>query len=193
MPSTTATRLVLVLLLASGSRLAHADETSATPERKGLVASGGLGLGGLGTTYNDEAVPTLNYELRFGGFIRSDLALLIDLWGGTHDANGGDEGSFHNFNRGVALQFWPLQKLWLKGTLAISSVSVQRWEFFGDYADLVTTTYVGTSVGGAIGYEVYRNLAWSVDLEGRATLMRFADVNNAIGAFALQAAVNFNP
>lgn len=162
------------------------------PARGGWILGGSLGLSNF--ALNDADVPVspdgdnvgaLVYGLRFGGFLRPDLALLLEWWEGSHgcsDCSVDDQIAFSNL--GVAARYWWLERLWVEGGLA--SARAGRL-IDGDRTWLRS----GVSLFGGAGCELLQRPTHALDVQLRITLGSYKDSDTSSSSAALLLGLNW--
>jgi hypothetical protein len=132
--------------------------------REGLVVGVGLGGGVISASNCGACGGGLAGELHIGGMINPQLALMADLWFLEHqyDDLAGGSNTLTNSMFTAALQYWAMDKLWLKGGLGGARITL---------SDAVGNSY-GSSEGAlgvllAGGFEVVQAGSFALDLQLR--------------------------
>lgn len=169
-------------LLAAATPAAAQDQV----ERAGWTLGGMLGFGSFSLANADvpvspdgDSVGALILGLHFGGFLRPDLALVVELGYGTHDCSDcgvSDQLAFNNL--GIAARYWWLDELWVEGGLG--SARTAR-VVDGDRAWLRT----GISLFGAAAYELLQHSSYALDLQLRVSLATYKDTDTTSSSAAL--------
>jgi hypothetical protein len=153
-------RMSVVAFLVMGSGATPAVADTEAEARRGFLA--GFSVGG-GTIYSTGAggetvvVPTV-IDVRLGASLGNSFAVMTEVIG---------EGTLSVLHLGfyAAAQYWPLKRLWVRAGLGV------------DHADTSDEAPAGmpqtTELGGlaAIGFELYSQKSFAIDLQLRGTTM----------------------
>jgi hypothetical protein len=119
-------------------------------------------------------------DAHIGAMLSARFALLFELQGNfqTYSPNGGDTQTIGQTAAMVAVQYWLLPQLWIKGGLGFAHL-----EF--DYADGGPADPIdnGTAFLAAIGYEVMSAPHFAVDLQARLLEGEYDGISDHITAF----------
>ena len=161
--------------------------------RHGWIMGFGFGFGSI--TANDtfesgEELDGVFGNLHFGGMVSPRLALMVEVWGGTHrfrddgDYYYGDDTSLLQSNIGLAAQYWVTPKLWLKAGLGEASlILASNGEKLGEAK--------GAAFLGAAGYEFYQRGRMAIDVSLRLTTATYEEGDGETQAVALQVGFNW--
>jgi len=133
---TTTFVTTLTLALSGGAALAESGGTLyGEPGRDGFTIGVELGGGNLGCSENDGCdgfVEAGSFGLHLGGMAGDDLAALFDMWWMFHDDGDAE------ISQGImtaALQFWPIEHLWLRGGVGAARLAYRYDGALVDFED----------------------------------------------------------
>ncbi|HVZ73995.1 MAG TPA: hypothetical protein VHJ20_16560 [Polyangia bacterium] len=127
--------------------------------RNGLVVGFAIGGGGISAS---DCLPgycggAFSGEFHIGGMLTDRLALEGDIWGNVRGVSGTD-GSLAQTFWSAALQFWPIEPLWLKGGLGIAHIPGD------DAAAINDETALGLMLAAGVEVVQIRNFAFDIQL-----------------------------
>jgi hypothetical protein len=114
-----------------------------------------------------------------GNMLRPRLRLVGDAWIMGHTE---DRLTLTHAIVTAGLQYWIIDRLWLRGGVGLARASAR---YDGVFADIEDQTETVLGVAGAIGFEVYSRPAFAIDVELRAGTGFYDQVrarNAALGA-----------
>lgn len=179
------TAAVLAFLLAAAPRVASAQDAD-EEVRSSFMLGGGLGLGGMAfavdgnkeASYNDAT----GLQLAFGGMVSPRFALGLDLTAlFARDDMGPDELKVFERAIGVWGRYWVIPRLWLEGGLASVRAGASS-----DVEDL--PAYDGAQIHGAVGFEVFHQVHWCIDVSLRLAAAGYGDEGDVGGSLSSQSA-----
>jgi hypothetical protein len=152
--------------------------------RSGLVGGVGLGFGGIEATNCGPVCGVAgSFELHLGGMLTPRLAIMGDFWFNLHPIPDYDATTRHSLYM-AALQFWPTDKLWLKGGLGPSTMTVS--DNYSGYGNAET----GFGIMGAGGLELLQ--AGNFALDAQIRLGRgFYSIGGDVFVWALMIGANW--
>jgi hypothetical protein len=129
--------------------------------REGLIIGGAIGFGGNNASdCGDECGSAFAFELHIGGMITPQVALVGDFWFNDHPIPNSDASMLHSIYT-FAIQYWPMDKLWLKGGIGGGNVDITS-DSAGDLG-----SENGLALMGAGGVEVLQAGNFALDLQLR--------------------------
>jgi len=163
------------------------------PEQPGFHRGGwfiGFSLGAGSLTLEDNGNSSDGYggglfEVHFGGMVTPQLGLLVQLAGGAHPVDNTNNIGLTQGGFALGVQFWPMEQLWLRGTVGGGSLdTIQDGE--------TLSSLDGRILSAAIGYEVWQGQRFAVDLSLAASLGRFDPDATDVGTTTTGLLVGFN-
>ena len=141
--------------------------------RSGLAIGFGVGIGGMDSENDlfvcsgcdpNDAMVAGSFDFHVGGMINPRLALLFELWSTAGILDSFGDVYLLQTMAMFAAQFWVMPRLWLKGGIGVSHLSLNYDDgFVSDVADLDS----GLGVMAAVGYEVMAARSFTMDLQLR--------------------------
>jgi hypothetical protein len=157
--------------------------------RMGRLAWGfSVGLGGMNDSGSSVTCDNCNYQplaieadIHLGGFLTPRLALLFEGQLNAQTLHSGDatsdSTSLEQTALMVAVQYWLLPQLWIKGGVGFAYLN-----YNDDDADFTINSSSGLALMGAIGYELFSGRFFALDLQGRLIDGSYSGVSDHITA-----------
>jgi hypothetical protein len=155
------------------------------PHRMGFTIGFAIGGGSFAFSCNaGESCPSASgpaLELHLGGMLAPNLALEFDGSTVIHFFdNSSGNGSISSDFAALAVQFWPIRFLWLKGGVGLAQLSVQDAAGF-----TINNSETGFGLLGAGGVELISSPRFALDLQLRLTTAHYSDANTINAALML--------
>lgn len=129
--------------------------------REGLIFGAALGFGqNDATDCGPECGGAIAFEFHIGGMVTPQLALVGDFWFNDHPIANSDASMVHSIYT-FAIQYWPIDKLWLKGGIGGGNVDITS-NSAGDISG-----ENGLAIMGAGGVEIVQAGNFALDLQLR--------------------------
>jgi hypothetical protein len=151
--------------------------------RYGLTIGGAIGPGSMAVNCDgcdEDAVGALSLSGHIGAMVTPRLGLMGDFWGTWHFT--GDFTIEHAINT-LAVQYWILPIVWIKGGLGLGVVRVNYDGFIEAESDL------GFAFLAAAGVELVSAPRFSLDLQLRGGATGFD--GGSVGSGALMIGINW--
>jgi hypothetical protein len=174
----------LALLLVSGAAAAEPGRYYAeAPEAS--VRSGwnfGFGVGGgdisCGGPGCDGVTEAGSLDLEVGRMLRPRLRAVLDIWIMAHRE---DDLAVNQTIATAGLQYWIVNRLWLRGGIGTARAAFTYQGTLGDTADDDAQTVLG--LAGGIGVEVLSRRTFALDVELRGGTGFYDDIRAHNAAF----------
>lgn len=176
----------LALVCAAGAVAAEPGRYYAeSPEDS--VRSGwnvGVGLGGgeisCGGPGCDGVTEAGSLDLQVGRMLRPRLRAVLDIWGMAHSE---DELKVNQTIITAGLQYWIVNRLWVRGGLGTARAAFTYDGMLGDTETDDAQTVFG--LAGGIGVELMSRRTFALDVELRGGTGFYDDIRAHNGAFAI--------
>jgi hypothetical protein len=166
--------------------------------RAGLVFGLSLGIGGISASGCGDVCGFSGLaEVHIGGMIAPNVAVLGDFWEGLHYFSGVPglgSGETWNGIYTLALQYWPLYNVWLKGGLGFGrlQLNADASGYYGYYSVNVDDE-TGFAFMLAAGIELLQSYNWTMDLQLRYGNVAYSGGGNSAGDLSMYALmIGFN-
>ena len=164
---------VIALMLVSTIAIAQNNENEISSPRQGFMMELGLGGGVIsiedseGVQTFDEAQGAISFpELKFGYFLKEDLAVTVAMPGMIYEFQDNDR-HFGGFI--PSLQYWVKDRWWIHGGLGLAIDSPALY----DIEDNVNDDWnFGCAIMASTGYEVYKKKTFALNIQSKLVLGR---------------------
>lgn len=164
---------VIALMLVSTIAIAQNNENEISSPRQGFMMELGLGGGVIsiedseGVQTFDEAQGAISFpELKFGYFLKEDLAVTVAMPGMIYEFQDNDR-HFGGFI--PSLQYWVKDRWWIHGGLGLAIDSPALY----DIEDKVNDDWnFGCAIMASTGYEVYKKKTFALNIQSKLVLGR---------------------
>jgi hypothetical protein len=144
----------------------------------------GAGLGGgeisCGGPGCDGVTEAGSLDLQVGRMLRPRLRAVLDIWGMAHHE---EDLSVNQSLVTIGLQYWVMNRLWLRGGLGTARAAFTYDGMLGDTAEDDAQTVFG--LAGGIGFEILSRRTFALDLEIRGGTGFYDDIRAHNGAFTI--------
>ncbi len=156
--------------------------------RAGVAFGFSLGIGGISASSCGDVCGFSGLaEVHIGGMIAPNVAVLGDFWEGLHYFSGVPglgNGETWNGIYTLALQYWPLYNVWLKGGLGFGRLQLNANSYYGYYSVNVDDE-TGFAFMLAAGIELLQSFNWTMDLQLRYGNVAYGGGGNSAGDLSM--------
>ena len=143
----------------------------------------GVGLGGGEISCSgpgcDDVTEAGSLHLQVGRMLRPRLRAVLDIWGMAHKE---EDLTVHQSIATAGLQYWIINRLWLRGGLGFARAG---FEYDGELGDSEDETQTVIGVAGGIGFELLSRRTYALDLELRGGTGFYDSIRAHNAAFSL--------
>ena len=135
-------------------------------DRRGLTLGASMGVGTMDAECLDcQGNPLAGaFSMHIGAMVSPRLALVVDISGSFQQLDELATVTVGQYMAVLAGQYWVTPKLWIKGGIGASHVSLTYDDGFGPVDEPVAD---GGALMGAIGYEIVTGPRFAIDLQAR--------------------------
>ena len=163
--------------------------------RSGVVFGVSLGVGGISASDCGDVCGVSGLaEVHIGGMIAPNVALMGDLWEGLHYLSGDavlGSGETWNGVYTLALQYWPIYNVWIKGGLGFGRLQLNADGGYGYTVNVDDES--GFAFMLAAGIELAQGYNSALDLQFRYGNVAYGGGANSAGDLSMYALmIGFN-
>jgi hypothetical protein len=156
------------------------------------IGLGGMSVDGQDVECNDCGYSPIGIEFdgHIGGMLSDRFGLMLELQANaeTIEDNAYQTSSLVQGTAMIAGQYWVTPRLWLKGGIGLSHLSVDSEDYYGGYTEGVDD---GVALMAGVGYELYQSQRFGLDLQGRLISAGYDGIDSKVTAATIGLGFNW--